>query len=159
MKINNIRKNLILFFKILDKQMFFMLYYYTQREGDYMYNSNSEIIKVNQYIIDHKKEFNSELASAIKECRVKKNLSLEELAERTMTGSSYIAQLENGTTGLTVMKFLVLCNALEISTDEILEKFLYGSKKNEDILYSELQNGKNISQNVVNYLKNKKSGY
>lgn len=124
-----------------------------------MYNKNSEIIKVNQYIIDNKEKLNYELSECIRNLRISKKINKEEMAERTMTATSYISQIENGRYGLSVFKFLLICNALEVSPNEILESFLYGNKKNEDIFYNELQQEKDLSKNVINFLKKKESEY
>ncbi len=124
-----------------------------------MYNSNSETLKVNQYIFNHKKDFNKEIGLKIKEIRISKNISTSDLAMRTMMTPTYIIQIENGIYGLTLNKFIIICNALEVNPNNILEDFTFGSKQNEDILFNELQQGKNISENIENYMKNKKSGY
>ncbi len=124
-----------------------------------MYNSNLETVKVNQYIFDHKKEFNEEIGLKIKEIRLSKNISTSEIATRTMMSPTYILQIENGIYGLTLNKFMIICNALEVEPKEILDDFIFGSKYNEDTLYRELQNEKNLSKNISNYMKNKKSGY
>ncbi len=124
-----------------------------------MYNSNSETLKVNQYIFNHKKDFNKEIGLKIKEIRISKNISTSDLATRTMMTPTYIIQIENGIYGLTLNKFIIICNALEVNPNNILEDFTFGSKQNEDILFNELQQGKNISENIENYMKNKKSGY
>lgn len=120
-----------------------------------MNNNYSDILAVNTYILEHKEEFIKDLGECLKTERIKKNITLEEAAIRTKSSTSYITQIEKGTYGLSLMKFITICNALELN-EKILEKFLYAGKKNEDILYYELQNGKNISQNIFNYLIKKK---
>lgn len=122
-----------------------------------MFNSNSEIISVNQYIINHKKELNIEIGNKIREKRKQKNITTEQLALRSIMSTTYIIQIEKGIYGLTLTKFLTICNALEIQPNQILNDFLYGGKINEDIFYNELQNSKNISKNIINYLKNEKT--
>lgn len=124
-----------------------------------MYNSNLETLKVNQYIFNHKKEFNKEIGLKIKEVRISKNISTSDLATRTLMTPTYIIQIENGIYGLTLNKFMIICNALEVEPKDILDEFVFGSKMNEDILYKELQNGKNLSKNISNYMKNKKAEY
>ncbi len=124
-----------------------------------MYNSNLETLKVNQYIFNHKKEFNKEIGLKIKEIRISKNISTSDLATRTLMTPTYIIQIENGIYGLTLNKFMIICNALEVEPKDILDEFVFGSKMNEDILYKELQNGKNLSENISNYMKNKKAEY
>lgn len=124
-----------------------------------MFNSNAEIINVNQYIFNHKKDFNNQIGKKLREIRSERNISTEILAQRTMMSPSYIIQIENGINGLSLNKFIILCNALEINPNELLEDFMYGCKNNEDILYYELQKDKNISMNILNYLKNEENGY
>lgn len=124
-----------------------------------MFNSNSEIININQYITNHKKNFNIEIGYQIRESRKSKNITTEQLALRSIMSPSYIIQIEKGVYGLTLNKFITICNALEVNPNEVLGDFVYGCKNNEDILYNELQNNKNISKNIINYLKNKKSGF
>lgn len=124
-----------------------------------MFNSNNEIVNVNQYINNHKKKFNIEIGAKIREYRKSNNITTEQLAFRSIMSPSYIIQLENGIYGLTLNKFIIICNALEIEPNYFLDEFIYGSKKNKDILYNELQNNKNISKNIINYLKDKESGY
>lgn len=123
-----------------------------------MFNSNLETVSVNQYIFNHKKEFNIEIGSKIKELRIKKNITAEQMATRTMMAPSYIMQIENGTNGVTLNKFVIICNALEIEPKEILDDFLFGSKTNDDLIYNELQKEKNLSKNIINYLKEQKTG-
>ncbi len=124
-----------------------------------MYKSNLETIGVNQYIFNHKKEFNIEIGLKIKQIRTSKNITTEQMAFRTMMSPSYIMQIENGTNGVTLNKFVIICNALEIEPKEILDDFLFGPKTNEDLIYEELQKGKNISKNILDYLIKQKSGY
>ncbi len=124
-----------------------------------MFNSNFETVNVNQYIFNHKKEFNIEIGSKMREIRIRKKFSTEQVATRTMMTPSYIMQIENGTNGVTLNKFVIICNALEIEPKDILDDFLFGCKTNEDILYNELQNEKNLSRNIINYLKKQKTGY
>ncbi len=119
-----------------------------------MNNDSSDILCVNKYILEHKENFIKDIGEILKNERINKKISLEEVALRTQTSTSYISQIEKGTYGLSLIKFITMCNALEIN-EKILERFLYGSKKNEDILYYELQKNKNLSKNVINYLKRK----
>ena len=116
---------------------------------------NSEIVKVNQYFSDQKEKFNIEVGETIRNLRVKKGISINDVALRAVSSSGYILQVENGKYGLSLSKFIAICNALEISPNEILEEFLFGGKTNEDILFDKLQENKNISKNIIEYMKNK----
>ena len=120
-----------------------------------MNHFNLEILNVNQYILNHKKEFDMEIGESIKNIRIKKNISIEEIATRTFMLPNYINKLEKGKYGISLNKFIIICNALEINTQEFLDNYLYSSKINEDILYNELQKEKNISINILNFMKNK----
>lgn len=120
-----------------------------------MNNLKTEIIEVNQYILNHKKEFNKELGNKIKKIRLENGLTLDEMADLTLMAPTYIAQLENGTNGLSLNKFIIICNALKINTQEVLKDFLFVKESNEDILFEELQNGKNISENIIKFVKRK----
>ena len=119
-----------------------------------MNNKSSDILNVNNYILDHKEDFIKDIGEIIKSERTNKKITLEEMALRTKTSTSYITQIEKGTYGLSLIKFITICNALEVN-EKIFEKFLYAGKESEDKLYYELQNGKNLSRNIINYLKYK----
>lgn len=118
-----------------------------------MINLSSEIPNINQYIINHKTEFNKEIGDVIRQIRMKKNISIDQMSARTLMVPSYISKLENGIIGISLNKFIVVCNALEVRSQQILEEFLYSAKIREDLLYEELQKGKNLSENVINFLK------
>ncbi len=121
-----------------------------------MKNVSLEVLKVNNYVATHRAEFNKEIGNMIKEWRNKKGLSVEEMSCLTLMGPSYINQLEKGANGISLNKFILICNALEINLKEALEMYLYIKENDEDYLYKELQDGKNISLNILNFMKNKK---
>ena len=121
-----------------------------------MGNVNLEVLKVNNYIVTHRAEFNKEIGNMIKEWRLKKKLSVEEMSTMTLINPSYINQLEKGINGITLNKFILICNALEINLKEVLEMYLYVKESNEDFLYNKLQSGKNISENILEFMKYKK---
>ena len=114
------------------------------------------IMDVNNYIRSHKKELNREVGDLIKKIRNEKNILTEQFASRLNVSQPYVVQLEKGDVGISLNKFILICNALEIEPKEILDQFLLHSKNNEDILYKELQEDKNISKNILEFIKNKK---
>ena len=120
-----------------------------------MSNLDSEIIKVNEYFLDRKEEFNIEVGEKIRKLRTMKGFSINDIALRAVSSPAYIIQVENGKYGLSLSKFISICNSLELSPNEVLEEFLYGGKTNEDILYNKLQQGKNISKNIFDYMREK----
>lgn len=119
-----------------------------------MLNKSMQIQVVNSYILSHKEDFIKDIGETLKKERLKNGITLEEMALRSKTTTSYITQIEKGTYGLSLLKFISICNALE-ANEKIIEKFLYSGKQDEDKLFYELQNGKNLSINIINYLKNK----
>ena len=121
-----------------------------------MYNSNSEIIEINQYLLDNKDKLQEDIGEKIRLKREEKNLSVEEISFRSLMSNNYITQIERGKYGVSLSKFLLICNALEVTPDEILEEFISGGRTNDDILYNKLQEGKNISKNILEYMKEKK---
>lgn len=121
-----------------------------------MKNVSLDILKVNNYIATHRNEFNKEIGNMIKEWRGKRNLSIEDMSCMTLMGPSYINQLEKGTNGISLNKFILICNALEIDLKEALQIYLYTKENNEDILYRKLQENKNLSNNILEFMKNKK---
>ena len=121
-----------------------------------MENINLEILKVNNYIFTHRKEFNQEIGNMIKEWRKKRGLSIEEMATMTLMAPSYINQLEKGANGITLNKFIIICNALEINLKEVLQMYLFTKENNEDILFKILQENKNISKDIIDFMKVKK---
>lgn len=120
-----------------------------------MYNTDIEIEKINQYILENKRRFNIEIGDEIRKNRINQEMSIKTFSERTLMSPYYINQVEKGINGLTLLKFITICNALEIEPKVILDIFLYGPKKNDDILYNKLQEGKNISENILKYIKMK----
>lgn len=116
---------------------------------------NSEIIKINDYIFNHKNEFTKEFGEEVKKIREEKNITAEKLAERALTTVNYLRQIECGDYGVSLTKFIALCNALEINPSVLVSNFIVGDT-NDDLLYNELQESKNISENIIRYMKNKK---
>lgn len=120
-----------------------------------MDNKTADIIKVNEYLEKHKKDFNKEIGNLIRKFRKNKNISIKLFSERTMISESYIKQIEAGIYGLSLSKFLIICNALEVLPYNIIDDFIFSSKENEDLFYNKLQNHKNISKNILDFMKEK----
>lgn len=121
-----------------------------------MVDKNIEkITAINQYLLKHKENFNKDIGIIIKDIRFNKNISTEAFSGMISTSNSYVSQIEQGNNGLSLIKFILICNALKIKPNKLLDNFIYFDHDNEDILYNELQQDKNISENVINYIKNK----
>lgn len=121
-----------------------------------MLDKNIEkIATINQYLIKHKEEFNKNIGGIIKEFRSSKDISIEVFSSMISTSSSYVCQIEQGNNGLSLMKFILICNALKEKPNHFLDNFLYYDDDNEDLLFKELQKDKNISKSLINYMKNK----
>ena len=82
-------------------------------------------------------------------------MSVEELSIRSITSPSYINQIENGVNGITLNKFILICNSLKIESREILDNFLLFKKIDDDVISEELQNGKSLSKNILEFMKKK----
>lgn len=121
-----------------------------------MVDKNIEkITAINQYLLKYKENFNKDIGTIIKDIRFNKNISVEVFSGMISTSNSYVSQIEQGSNGLSLIKFILICNALKIKPNKLLDNFIYFDDDNEDILYNELQQDKNISENVINYIKNK----
>jgi len=114
-----------------------------------------KIASINQYLINHKDEFNKEVGGIIKKNRISKQISIERFADMILTSNSYVSQIEQGSNGLSLVKFVLICNALKIKPLQIIENYVFYEDDNEDILYKELQSNKNLSKNLINYMKDK----
>lgn len=112
---------------------------------------DSDIIDVNHYILNNKSKFNYEIGQELRLIRKCKKISLEELSYKTMMEPSYIRQIEKGNNGITLSKFIIICNALETKPQEILEDFLYFSFENR--IYENFQKEKNLLKNIMFYMK------
>lgn len=124
-----------------------------------MNNTDFETIQVNQYIQNHRSEFNKEIGLAIRNYRMSNNIPIHIVSERSMMAISYLNQIENGSNGISLIKFICICNALEANPQDIIQSFIFGGNKNEDLFYSELQKEKNLSKNILEFMKKKESRY
>ncbi len=120
-----------------------------------MESKSADIIKVNEYFSKHKKEFDKEIGQLIRKFRMENNISIKLFSERAMISESYIKQIEAGKYGMSLSKFLILCNAIEVSPYKIIDDFIFTSKENEDLFYNKLQKNKNISKNILDFMKEK----
>ena len=57
---------------------------------------------------------------------------------------------------MSLLKFIFFCNALEINIVEFLDEFILVERKNENLLFKTLQENKNISSNIIEFMKEKK---
>lgn len=119
-----------------------------------MYFKNDEISIINQYLANNKNQFNKEIGKIIKKEKENKELKNMVLAERSFISPLYLSQIENGKYNISLLKFISICNSLEMYPNELLEPFLVGCKKEEDKFYYLLQKDKNISNNLFEYIKN-----
>ncbi|MEX0299508.1 MAG: helix-turn-helix domain-containing protein [Kordiimonas sp.] len=69
----------------------------------------------------HTKEY-KELCDKLKEARLKKALTQQELGDRLKKPQSYIAKYERAERRLDVIEFVHICAALNVSTSEILDR-------------------------------------
>ena len=120
-----------------------------------MNKKNLEIQNINNYILKKKNNLNKEIGEKLKRIRREKNISLNDFAEYTNTSASYINQIEKGEYGMSLFKFILFCNALEINSLDFLEEFIFCEKEDEKILCDILQKNKNIADNIIEFMKEK----
>ena len=120
-----------------------------------MIDKDLEIQKINEYFLKEKKKLNKEIGEKLKEKRREKNISIMEIAEKTHISPTYVSQIEKGEYSVSLVKFIFFCNALDVNIGEILEDFVFKEKSNEELLYENLQKDKNISNNILEFMKEK----
>ena len=119
----------------------------------------TDTTNTNKYLFSHRKDLNHDLGIIIRNIRLSKNITREELAEMLVTSTSYISQIESGKNGVSLIKFIAICNALEISPQKIIEDYVYtetNSILDNKEFYEYLQNEKDLSKNLINYIKYKR---
>ena len=97
---------------------------------------NTEIIKINDYILKHKSNFTKEFGLELKKLREERKMTAEDLAERAITPVSYLRQIENGEYGVSLIKFISICNALEINPSQLISDYIIGDKTNDDLIFN-----------------------
>ena len=126
------------------------------REGSgFMEDKSLEIQNINNYILKEKKNLNKEIGEKLREKRREKNVSLNQLAQIINTSPTYISQIEKGEYSMSLFKFILFCNALEIDIVDFLQEFIFLEKEDEEMLYRILQNDKNIADNILEFMKEK----
>ena len=82
---------------------------------------------------DKRKGFiSAEIGKKIYDLRKLKKLSREQLAEKSNLSTTYIFDIENGKSMPSCLTIIDICNALDISSSEILDDFLSNSNVNSD---------------------------
>lgn len=108
---------------------------------------------INYYLLERKDWLNKEIGQKLKERRKDLGKSLLDLSIETNTSITYISQIERGNYNISLYKFILICNSLHINTFRFLDEFIIYENKKEDILYEKLQGDKNISRNVLEFIK------
>ena len=57
----------------------------------------------------------------LKQARINKKITQEELAEKLDVSVTYISRIERGSTAITLKRLSAMCNLLEVSMGEILD--------------------------------------
>ena len=69
------------------------------------------------------------IGTRVKRARLKRGLSQEQLAEKINMSPVHVSHVETGITKLSLMAFVAIANALEMSADELLGGAVYCSKE------------------------------
>ncbi len=70
----------------------------------------------------------TDIGKRIKQKRIEKNYTQEQLAELVNIGPSHMSHLEGGKTVPSMDVFIALCNVLEVSADELLCREIVAGK-------------------------------
>ena len=70
-----------------------------------------------------------EIGQKVRKYRKAKNLSQEELAEKTGISITHMSHIETGNTKLSLPVFIALANALEVQADDLLSDSVSGRNK------------------------------
>lgn len=118
-----------------------------------MNRKTNQISLVNEYLNKNKSKFNKEIGETIKEKKREMNMTNKILSDRSNISQLYLSQIEDGKYNISLLKFITICNSLEVYPNEILEEFLLGCKENEDRFFYISKKNKNMSRNLIDYIK------
>ena len=76
-----------------------------------------------------KKEINIQIGEQVKRARDQANLTQEQLAEYIEVSPQYVSDLERGVVGISISTLKKLCEALQITSDQIL----FGERSVNDV--------------------------
>ena len=112
-----------------------------------------DVQEINNYLLKNKTRFYQEMGDKLKEIRISQNITINKLALKTFISNTYLTQIEKGQYGLSLIKFITICNSLGINPNYILRDFIITNRTDEDILIEKLQGSKNILINIVDFMK------
>lgn len=114
-----------------------------------------DVQEINNYLLKNKTKFYQEMGDKLKEIRISQNITVSKLALKTFISTTYLCQIEKGEYGVSLIKFITICNSLGINPGYLLKDFIVTNKLDEDLLIEKLQGSKNISTNIIDFLKSK----
>ena len=98
------------------------------------------------------------LGKNVKQIRLLKGLSQENLASELQKSINFVSLLENGKTGLSVQTIIDICNALEIDANTLFSGIINSQEKEDSFIINSFnlfnEKDKEIITNLTNYITN-----
>ena len=110
-------------------------------------------IKINNQ--NQKNQILKQVGQNIKQARVAKNITQQQLAELLNTSVNFISLIERGQSGLNIVTIINICNALQIEPNALFNKLINIKSSNNQIVNSLSllnQNELTIIQTLINYM-------
>lgn len=100
----------------------------------------------------------STIGTSIKQYRIKANLIQDALAEKSNISLNFLQDIEYGRSNGSILTLINLCNALGITPNDILKKFLTTDTVNDENLYNQIkimsEHEKNAIYTLIQYFNN-----
>ena len=101
------------------------------------------------------------LGKNVKQIRLLKGLSQENLASELQKSINFVSLLENGKTGLSVQTIIDICNALEIDANTLFSGIINSQEKEDSFIINSFnlvnEKDKEIITNLTNYIIDSKN--
>lgn len=113
-----------------------------------LYLNKKEIIR--EKLLVDKNIFLKRVGSVLKEERIGKRISRTSLSKMVDFTENYIGYIEQGRYNISLLKFILIANELDLNPNYIINKSL------DDVLEMKITNWeeKDISKEIIMYLKN-----
>lgn len=89
------------------------------------------------------------ISYALKQYRIQANLTQEELAEKAHISLNFLQDIEYCRSGVSVTTLISLCNALGITPNDILRKFLSTNAVDDENLSQQIKLLSNHEKNAI----------
>lgn len=100
-------------------------------------------------ILDNKRRIVKSVGIILKEERRKKGYTRKELSDRINISENYIGYIEQGKYEISLLKFILISNELDLNPNYVIRRVIEKVNKNE----IEEEEEKDISKEILMYLK------